>query len=93
MRGLFHRLPRPPRRCFWRSNPHPIRPSGTAAPITAHLVALLDHYGAPHPGADATHYYGEMGKYWLKWEQHTEFVTYTVFSQDVSDRPFDPVGV
>jgi len=55
-----------------------------------HLVALLDHYGAPHPGADATHYYGEMGKYWLKWEQHTEFVTYTVFSQDVSDRPFDP---
>ena len=56
----------------------------------AHLVALLDHYGAPRPDAAATHYYGEMGKYWLKWEQHTEFVTYTVFRKDLSDRAFDP---
>ncbi len=55
-----------------------------------HLLALLDHYGAPRPDAEATHYYGEMGKYWLKWEQHTELVTYTVFSQALSERPFDP---
>ena len=56
----------------------------------AHLIALLDHYGAPRPDAKATHYYGEMGKYWLKWEQHTELVTYTVFRDDLSARPFDP---
>ncbi|QUJ75080.1 DUF3422 domain-containing protein [Sulfitobacter albidus] len=56
----------------------------------AHLVKLLKHYGAPLPDADATHYYGEMGKYRLKWEQHTEFVTYTAFSEDLSERPFDP---
>lgn len=56
----------------------------------AHLVALLDHYGAPRPDAEATHYFGEMGKYWLKWEQHTEIVTYTVFSQNGSGKPFDP---
>lgn len=56
----------------------------------AHLIALLDHYGAPRPGANATHYYGEMGKYWLKWEQHTELVTYTVFSNDLHARAFDP---
>ena len=55
----------------------------------AHLVGLLDHYGAPRPDADATHYYGEMGKFWLKWEQHTEFVTYTVFRDEQDDRPFD----
>lgn len=55
-----------------------------------HLVTLLDHYGAPRPDANATHYYGEMGKYWLKWEQHTELVTYTVFRNDLSERPFDP---
>jgi len=56
----------------------------------AHLIALLDHYGAPRPDPNATHYYGEMGKYWLKWEQHTELVTYTVFRQDISTRAFDP---
>lgn len=55
-----------------------------------HLAALLDHYGAPRPDPSATHYYGEMGKYWLKWEQHTELVTYTVFRKDISDRAFDP---
>ena len=31
-----------------------------------------------------------MGKYWIKWEQHTEFVTYTAFSEELSARPFDP---
>jgi len=55
-----------------------------------HLNALLDHYGAPRPDSEATHYYGEMGKYWLKWEQHTEMVTYTVFIDAVGARPFDP---
>jgi uncharacterized membrane-anchored protein len=57
----------------------------------AHLVALLNHYGAPLPDRDATHYYGMMGKYHLKWEQHTEFVTYTAFCDELSGRPFDPV--
>jgi uncharacterized membrane-anchored protein len=55
-----------------------------------HLVALLNHYGAPLPDRDATHYYGAMGKYHLKWEQHTEFVTYTAFGDELSERPFDP---
>lgn len=55
-----------------------------------HLVALLKHYGAPLPNRDATHYYGAMGKFHIKWEQHTEFVTYTAFSEDLSERPFDP---
>lgn len=56
----------------------------------AHLVALLKHYGAPLPDPDATHYYGAMGKFHLKWEQHTEFVTYTTFCDELSGRPFDP---
>lgn len=57
----------------------------------AHLVALLDRHGAPHPQPGATHYYGQIGKYWLKWEQHTEFVTYTAFSEGGVARAFDPV--
>ena len=55
-----------------------------------HLVALLNHYGAPLPDKDATHYYGAMGKYHIKWEQHTEFVTFTAFGDELSNRPFDP---
>lgn len=55
-----------------------------------HLTALLDRHGAPHPQPGATHYYGQIGKYWLKWEQHTEFVTYTVFSDAMPKRAFDP---
>ncbi|MEZ5674874.1 Uncharacterized membrane-anchored protein [Thalassovita litoralis] len=56
----------------------------------AHLIALLDRYGAPHPQPGATHYFGTLGRYWLKWEQHTEFVTYTAFTENLSERPFDP---
>ena len=56
----------------------------------AHLIALLDRYGAPHPQPGATHYSGKIGRHLLKWEQHTEFVTYTAFSDRLSDRPFDP---
>ncbi|QEW21378.1 hypothetical protein LA6_003586 [Marinibacterium anthonyi] len=56
----------------------------------AHLVALLDRHGAAHPQPGATHYSAQIGRHWLKWEQHTEFVTYTAFCEGVGDRPFDP---
>lgn len=55
-----------------------------------HLITLLDRYGAPHPQPDATHYSGQIGQHSLKWEQHTEFVTYTVFMAGQTDRAFDP---
>ncbi len=55
----------------------------------AHLLALLDRYGAPHPQPDATHYFGQLGRHMLKWESHTEFVTYTLLSDGVGPRPFD----
>jgi len=58
----------------------------------AHLCTLLDRHGAPHPQPGATHYYGQIGKHWIKWEQHTEFVTYTAFTEGVAERSFDPAG-
>lgn len=54
-----------------------------------YLIKLLDRFGAPHPQPGATHYQGQIGRHQLKWEQHTEFVTYTVFVEGLSDRPFD----
>ncbi|MEM1431355.1 MAG: DUF3422 domain-containing protein [Pseudomonadota bacterium] len=55
-----------------------------------HLLELLDRFGATHPKPGATHYFGELGKHRIKWECHTEFVTYTVFSPGTSERAFDP---
>ncbi|NAZ35355.1 DUF3422 family protein [Rubellimicrobium sp. CFH 75288] len=55
----------------------------------AHLLDLLDRFGAPHPPPGATHWYGRLGRHALKWESHTEFVTYTLLGED-SRRPFDP---
>ena len=55
----------------------------------AFLIELLDRHGAPHPQPDATHYSGRLGKHQIKWESHTEFVTYTIFGDGVSDKPFD----
>jgi len=56
-----------------------------------HLIDLLDRHGAAHPQPGATHYFGQIGRHQLKWERHTEFVTYTVFTEGLSTRPFDPV--
>jgi uncharacterized membrane-anchored protein len=55
----------------------------------AHLLKLLDRYGAKHPQPGATHYFGEIGRHKLKWECHTEFVTYTIFGSGVAEVPFD----
>jgi uncharacterized membrane-anchored protein len=58
----------------------------------AHLLALLDRHGAPHPQPEATHWSGQIGRHALKWESHTEFVTYSAFSPGLQTRPFDPAA-
>lgn len=54
----------------------------------AHLIDLLDRFGAAHPQPDATHFSGSIGRSTLKWESHTEFVTYTIFGEGLDDTPF-----
>ena len=56
----------------------------------AHLLALLDRHASAHPQPEATHFSGPIGRDDLKWESHTEFVTYSAFGKGVSDRAFDP---
>lgn len=56
----------------------------------AHLLNLLDRHATAHPKPDATHFSGPIGRSELKWEAHTEFVTYTAFTPGLSARPFDP---
>ena len=52
-----------------------------------HLIALLDRFGAQHPQPGATHYSGPIGRHSLKWESHTEFVTFTIFGLGVAEGP------
>ncbi len=54
----------------------------------AHLIALLERHGVDHPQPEATHYFGKIGRHHLKWESHTEFVTYTIFEDGVAEVPF-----
>jgi uncharacterized membrane-anchored protein len=56
----------------------------------AHLLTLLDRHGSAHPQPGATHFHAPIGRAEVKWESHTEFVTYTAFTKGVSARPFDP---
>ena len=56
----------------------------------AHLLALLDRHGSSHPQPGATHFSGQIGRAEVKWESHTEFVTYSAFTPGLSDRVFDP---
>jgi uncharacterized membrane-anchored protein len=56
----------------------------------AHLLALLDRNGSSHPQPDATHFSGSLGRADVKWESHTEFVTYSAFTPVLSARAFDP---
>jgi uncharacterized membrane-anchored protein len=52
----------------------------------AHLATLLRDYLLPLPDAGATHLRMDLGSFRLRWELHTEFVTWT-FSC-----PFDATG-
>jgi uncharacterized membrane-anchored protein len=54
----------------------------------AHLDALLDRFGCPHPPADANHLFQDFGGFRLKWERHTEFCTWTVFVDGLPASPF-----
>ena len=51
-----------------------------------HLAALLRDHHLPGPDAGSTHLRSELGAFGLRWEMHTEFVTWTFL------RPFDATG-
>ncbi|MFT4015095.1 MAG: DUF3422 domain-containing protein [Paracoccus sp. (in: a-proteobacteria)] len=56
----------------------------------AHLAQLCARHGAPRPDPQAGHYKGNLGRHKLRWESHTEFVTYAAFARGLPPRAFDP---
>ena len=47
----------------------------------AHITELLRNQHLPMPDAASTHLRMDLGQYRLRWEMHTEFVTYTFIRQ------------
>jgi uncharacterized membrane-anchored protein len=52
------------------------------------LEKLCEMAGALPPGPDASHFRTELGTLRLKWERHTEFVSYTFSRQAEYETPF-----
>lgn len=55
-----------------------------------HLAEIVSRHGGPRPDTEQGHYQGQLGRHQLKWESHTEFVTYMATTPGLPPRPFDP---
>jgi len=54
----------------------------------AHLTAFINLHGGAHPSPGASHYLAEFGRFRLKWERHTEFVSYTLYEAGPAGKLF-----
>lgn len=62
-----------------------------ASEASVHLSALCERYNIAPPQAGAQHYHGDCEAFRIKWERHTEFVSYTFIREDDYEEPFaDP---
>lgn len=55
----------------------------------AHLRELIDRHGGTHPAPGSNHYFADFDRFRLKWERHTEFVSYTLYEAGRGERAFD----
>jgi uncharacterized membrane-anchored protein len=53
-----------------------------------HLATLCQRYVHPLPAKDADHFSADFGAFRLRWEQHSEFSTYTFFEHGPFAEPF-----
>ena len=63
--------------------------AGAANPAFDDLARLCVIWGAQSPPAEVTHFNAEHSNLRLKWERHTEFVTYTFSRSGEFERPFE----
>ncbi len=54
----------------------------------AHLTAFINRHGGAQPAPDASHYSADFGRFRLKWERHTEIVSYTLYEEGAADKLF-----
>jgi uncharacterized membrane-anchored protein len=66
---------------------------GGAAEDHAHLVRLCERYGVPAPAGGVNHFTHDLGPFRLRWERHTEFVSYTFFRAGPIGDPFAETAI
>jgi uncharacterized membrane-anchored protein len=59
-----------------------------ASEIHGHLVLLCERHGVVPPTAGVDYFITDLGALQLRWERHTEFVTYTFFRRGGGEDPF-----
>jgi uncharacterized membrane-anchored protein len=60
-----------------------------AAEVQEHLKSLCDRYGLTPPPEGRNHFTADFGPFRLRFERHTEFVTYTVIRHGRFGKPFE----
>ncbi len=55
-----------------------------------YLARLLSHFGIQLPPHIGLQFATDLGGLWLRWERHTEFVTYTLSREGAFTDPFGP---
>ena len=53
-----------------------------------HLHKLCERYGVLPPKEDASHFSATLDSFKIRWEQHSEFSSYSFFVQNTSTEPF-----
>ncbi|MGB5830744.1 MAG: DUF3422 domain-containing protein [Thiohalocapsa sp.] len=53
-----------------------------------HLLRLLEHFGIPKPPNLGQQFFVDVGGLRLRWERHTEFVTYSFSREGAYEHPF-----
>ena len=64
-------------------------PTVLSDPAISDLARLCVVWGVQTPTAEVTHFVAEHATVRLKWERHTEFVTYTFSHKGEFERPFE----
>lgn len=67
--------------------------TGEHARELAHIAALCHELGIDPPAAKTDHVLLEAKAFRLRWEPHTEFSTYTIFSRESGGQPFQATGL
>ena len=53
------------------------------------LAALCARYNQPAPDSESSHFMADFGDFSLRWEQHSEFSSYTFYRSGDCDDPFN----
>ncbi|HSF96390.1 MAG TPA: DUF3422 domain-containing protein [Thermohalobaculum sp.] len=84
----FAALSAPGRAVFLAIMPPEAAAERDAAADRAHLAGFVDRHGGAHPAPDASHHSADFGRFRLKWERHTEFVSYTLYEEGPAEALF-----